>query len=804
MGRKRKGRGRNTPVPQAQPGTEAKRKANERQDAIEEIASLHQKEEEKGLEEKVAGVLLDQKGTELKEGNNITKAWKEFEDLWKLANKTIEETEELKVVLEQKKADLEKREIDVSHKEAEVKKLTTEQKQAEKALLQEKADLEKKRAALIVKEEELKVGFSREFEKINDKLILKIEEVNKLERESWEKELEFKRKTLLAEKEHASRLIEKENELESKYRKQEKLLREERIELRKKLGKEREDLAIDKELLEEEKLHLEEKIERLSAQKIMQVEAQKIELERRFKGLESSYKELCQRLTEKENAERKFGNKSPEEVLAELKSNREKIRKLEEKLANSMSANQVERLEELEKLTENLRRENQALKSELSRFKTREQDYLLEVGEREMLREKLEHTESRLQLNRTALEELKLEIEGYTKNAEAKQTFEFCTLMDEDPELQAERTNIAEFRSAKPLLNYLKNKIANVEPIPLYYTDRTIRKFLGGLAMSRLSVLQGISGTGKTSLARAFSKAINGGQSGAHVIVEVQSGWRDRQDLLGYFNTFENKYYESNFLKALYKASTPQYRDTPFFIILDEMNLSHPEHYFADFLSLMEKQKEEQLLPIIASTKNLPKLIKQEHDGIYLPIPENVWFIGTANHDETTLQFAPKTFDRANLMEMPKNRENFNVSDQDNRIVSYSNLNSLFQAACEKYGKESTKANKFLHQNIRKLVNPFGLGWGNRLEKQLSRFLPVVIEAGGDEVEALDHIIASKILRPLKERFDIRAEKLLQLKKEISDAVSQSYPGSGSLVDTPHFIDEELFRLGAGNEDEEN
>ena len=82
--------------------------------------------------------------------------------------------------------------------------------------------------------------------------------------------------------------------------------------------------------------------------------------------------------------------------------------------------------------------------------------------------------------------------------------------------------------------------------VPLYYDENVIRSFVAGLAMSRLNILQGISGTGKTSLPEAFADAIGG----HFQTIEVQSGWKDRQDLIGYYNTFEKKFYESDFLKT--------------------------------------------------------------------------------------------------------------------------------------------------------------------------------------------------------------------------------------------------------------
>ena len=150
---------------------------------------------------------------------------------------------------------------------------------------------------------------------------------------------------------------------------------------------------------------------------------------------------------------------------------------------------------------------------------------------------------------------------------------------------------------------------------------------------------RGSAVTGKTSLPRAFARAIGATSS----LVEVQSGWRDRNDLLGYYNAFEKRFYESEFLQALYRAQQPSHLALPYLIILDEMNLSHPEHYFADFLSALEQRQTEQRISLLtARVDGAPQLLEESR---WLRIPDNVWFIGTANHDEPrrTSQTRPMT-----------------------------------------------------------------------------------------------------------------------------------------------------------------
>ncbi|OJH33923.1 hypothetical protein [Cystobacter ferrugineus] len=253
--------------------------------------------------------------------------------------------------------------------------------------------------------------------------------------------------------------------------------------------------------------------------------------------------------------------------------------------------------------------------------------------------------------------------------------------------------------------------------------------------MSRLLLLQGISGTGKTSLPLAFSQAVGADKHG-YEVVEVQAGWRDRQDLLGYFNAFHRHYYATNFLQALYRAGTPAFADRPFLIILDEINLSRVEQYFADFLSALEQPENKRRLTLLNDPATEPPRLMVE--GRHLPIPPNVWFVGTANHDETTTEFADKTYDRAHIMEMPRRdpkRDSFAVKERPPREpLSYQGLVQAFDAARRDKAAEVEKVRTWLQARdgvAGFLDKRFRLGWGNRLERDAERFVPVVMAAGG-------------------------------------------------------------------------
>ena len=117
--------------------------------------------------------------------------------------------------------------------------------------------------------------------------------------------------------------------------------------------------------------------------------------------------------------------------------------------------------------------------------------------------------------------------------------------------------------------------------LKLYYTSNMIRLFISGLSATKLVILQGISGTGKTSLAYAWGKFIRNDA----IIASVQPSWRDRTELFGYFNEFTKKFNETEVLKWMYLAG---YTDDVYVTVLDEMNIARVEYYFAEMLSILE------------------------------------------------------------------------------------------------------------------------------------------------------------------------------------------------------------------------
>ena len=316
-------------------------------------------------------------------------------------------------------------------------------------------------------------------------------------------------------------------------------------------------------------------------------------------------------------------------------------------------------------------------------------------------------------------------------------TSRFPKLVSVDHNYQNRDTSIMfkEGLSLEELCNSFRNYAAS--KLGLYYTIETVRQVFAGMATSKLIILEGISGTGKTSLAYALGKFF----SFDSAIIPVQPSWKDRSELLGYYNEFTKKFNETEFLKALYIST---YRKDLDVIVLDEMNLARIEYYFAEFLSIMEmREKENWLIDLIpTSDKNDPKNLI---DG-KLAIPQNVIFFGTANNDDSTFTISDKVYDRAISLFFDDKGRPFAAEDQEPISIPYAQLEALYNEAKKQFTISSQMLQKF-EELDNFVIRKFKLAFGNRILKQLESFVPTYIACGGTEIEAFDFIFTNKILK---------------------------------------------------------
>jgi 5-methylcytosine-specific restriction endonuclease McrBC GTP-binding regulatory subunit McrB len=250
-------------------------------------------------------------------------------------------------------------------------------------------------------------------------------------------------------------------------------------------------------------------------------------------------------------------------------------------------------------------------------------------------------------------------------------------------------------------------------------------------------ILEGISGTGKTSLPYAMGKFFGNDSK----IIAVQPSWRDRAEMIGYLNEFTKRFNETEFLEAIYETT---YREDICIIVLDEMNLARVEYYFAELLSLLEMPDADQwLIDIVPSSE--PADPKHIHKGKIL-LPQNVWFVGTANKDDSTFTITDKVYDRATPIEINTKSDFIDAPPTDGITMSNDYLQELFRQASKDHPL-SLKAIQNLEKLDKYITENLKVTFGNRIMKQIRAFVPVYVACGGSETEALDYIVARKIFR---------------------------------------------------------
>lgn len=322
------------------------------------------------------------------------------------------------------------------------------------------------------------------------------------------------------------------------------------------------------------------------------------------------------------------------------------------------------------------------------------------------------------------------------EESEAKTRFPMLTSIDKN--MEAKQDNFFDNTvSLEDICDRLRNYSAN--QLKLYYSLHDIRSFVAGLGTSHLILMQGMSGTGKTSLAVAFGQFINNEST----IVPVQPMWKESSDLIGYYNEFTNKFNETNMLYSLYRAL---YTKDIYITVLDEMNIARIEYYFAEFLSLLEiPNPNKRLIRVVSETKrNDPKKLK---NGEIL-VSENMWFIGTANNDDSTFAISDKVYDRAMILNLDKRATPFEAPYTEPVRISSEHFAKLIRKAGLSYAITSRNLRRIslLDEYMRKNLH---VSFGNRIMAQIKKFVSIYIACGGKEIEAIDDILAKKVMRKL-------------------------------------------------------
>ena len=615
-------------------------------------------------------------------------------------------------------------------------------------------------------------------------------------------------------------------------------------EAQRQLAKEKRRVEDEKDALDELKEDLQARKARYDSANPTKLSALQTELEDergKYSALQERYHELSDRLTAlqvlmdtiKTEVEGPDGVHiaSMNEIVTALQELRIRYEKLVGVYKEFPDDAAIASLKERAQRAETLEREKEALELERNRYREEVVAARNAAKELETVKQEVEATNA---LNQHLLQELESH-----KTALESRTGDTCpalTKVDSETEAEDFRKEITakvsreSIPSLKALVSHVKNYAGSrtVEE-RLYYTDNDIRAFLAGMAVSRLIILQGMSGTGKSSLPRIFSEAI----SGFNRLIPVESSWRDRNELLGYYNDFNKKFNAKSFTIELYRSGKERCQEIPTFIVLDEMNLARIEYYFSDFLAILQEPDHEKwLIELVSSDMRtlpmeLPEDIKAKMykeapsiysiwekiersrqgdlkaetsdddkerltayldklgqltgakdliDGRKIRVTDNIWFVGTANRDESTFEISDKVYDRAQVVSLnQKGRSEGNYQRTPQKYISVSDLIKLFDDAISKNSIQRDVEERLdILDTI--LMDKFDVSFGNRIVTQTINFAAVFVAAGGELKDALDYQISTKILR--KVISSDNDEALLELQLAMAE-----YPATVKLIE---------------------
>ncbi len=285
------------------------------------------------------------------------------------------------------------------------------------------------------------------------------------------------------------------------------------------------------------------------------------------------------------------------------------------------------------------------------------------------------------------------------------------------------------------------------------FTKEEIANFYLSLKTKPFVILAGISGTGKTQLPRLFAQSI-GMEKEQLIQIPVRPDWTDASDLLGY-TSLDNKYIPKALTLAIIEAVKDDNKSKPYFFILDEMNLARVEHYFSDFLSVIEtrtRQGNEVITDLIIREEDLKNVTNNsEFKGLHWP--ENLYLIGTVNMDETTHSFSRKVLDRANTIEMNEVDLNWlksnNSTPPEKALVDNSFIKSEFINAIDldENAQKLIKDEMKLLFEVNDILKIADLHFAYRVRNEIAFYLIYAANDGVlDKDTALDFQLMQKIL----------------------------------------------------------
>lgn len=313
--------------------------------------------------------------------------------------------------------------------------------------------------------------------------------------------------------------------------------------------------------------------------------------------------------------------------------------------------------------------------------------------------------------------------------------------------------------------------------LPEIFCTDISRRYITSLLAKPFVILTGNSGTGKTRIATQFAEYLEITDKEGEknwLIVPVGADWTDNSKVLGFYNPFADNgagsYEKTEILKLLEKSNANP--DIPYFIILDEMNLSHVERYFSDFLSHME---------IPDDPFEIDGYDKKEK----LVYPKNLFVVGTVNIDETTYMFSPKVLDRANVVEFKPKRDDvlalFDSNEYSGRVNPANNgmaeaflrlAKEIRNGKCNIASEDSERQNmadvKSIFTSVYEVLEKRGFEFAYRTVREIRQYISAAYELS-DKEQGIDlyHVVDEQLLQKVLPKIHGNRKEIGELLDEL-------------------------------------
>ena len=322
---------------------------------------------------------------------------------------------------------------------------------------------------------------------------------------------------------------------------------------------------------------------------------------------------------------------------------------------------------------------------------------------------------------------------------------------DREPVSSGEEEITSEEQDTLSEAGFLERLSETADRSGFLYDKEDLINFHISLKSSRLTILAGMSGTGKSGLVRLYGRALGLPETRVRFLA-VRPSWMDDGDILGYVDMKNMVYRSADTGLAELLIDAAAHPDEMFLICFDEMNLARAEHYFAQFISVLEKEEN----PVIRLYN--PSLRAKLYNGdaypAEIPIGRNVLFTGTVNVDESTYHFSDKILDRANVITLHQGRFHDLLSLGKKEKTEWPEMPaSLFESFCVHEGLGLKEEELDLLDALNDAFHKSGIqcGIGFRIACQMGRYLENIPQGlSFTREEGLDAQVVQRILTKLR------------------------------------------------------